>query len=149
MWSNLTKMTKSKSMCLFLSLVNYLEIIILMNKTYEGEPNCTSTPKASAYIMSADILLVKLSHMTKSQAKWDRQCIPSALLRRTWQRTQRERWQLWTGNTNIQWQLRYFYSHFRDRETDTRDLTTVTSLKMAQLGLKPGHLILKHNKGVQ
>ena len=75
--------------------------------------------------------------------------MPSALVRGTRQRTQRKGWQLWTGNTNIPWQLRYFYSHFRDRETDTRDLTTVTSLKMEALGLKPGHLVLKRKKGIE
>lgn len=37
-----------------------------MNETHEGEPKCTSISKTSAYIVSANNSLVKLSHMTQT-----------------------------------------------------------------------------------
>lgn len=39
---------------------------MVMNEEHEGEPKCTSTSKASVYIVSASSSLVKLSHMTKT-----------------------------------------------------------------------------------
>lgn len=45
-----------------------------------------------------------------------------------------------------------FHSPFRNKRADTRGLETVPrsfSLQMAELGLKPRHLILKHSKGTQ
>lgn len=68
MWSKLPRRAKIRPTSLFLRLVDSLQTIILMvmNEAHEDEPKCTSTSKASAYIVSASSSLVKLSHMTKT-----------------------------------------------------------------------------------
>lgn len=52
----------------FLKTIGYPKdaILVMINEVHEGEPNCTNNSKVSAYIMSVNISLVKLSHMGKT-----------------------------------------------------------------------------------
>lgn len=92
-----------------------------------------------------------MSH-DQEQHKWDSVCLVLKWQNCSRRCEERERWQFWNGHTDISWNPRYMSSHFRDRKTDTRSVATVPwlfSLKRADVGLKPGHLILKHNKGTR
>lgn len=117
-------MTEVRSMHFFLRPVDWVETIILMliTEAREGEPNCTRTSNASADIKLANISLVKLSHMVKTSTNETGDiCLAQySNERNTAKHMKTGRDEKFETLIQIYHDIpRYFYSHFRDRKSDT------------------------------